>query len=188
MNNEHYLKKIFSRYIGSDYTLKSQDLKKENETVCLIAEVLDFANFVEQNSFQYVGVLMNKYYAICAQEIMHNQGSVDNFCGKNVIGLFGLYEQDENAGERACKSGMQIYEALKNELNLGVGICSGRIIYGEFGNDKRATITGFGLPINCANKLAGVDSKINICETIAGLIPEELRRGNAVRVGKHISG
>lgn len=112
MNNEHYLKKIFSRYIGSDYTLKSQDLKKENETVCLIAEVLDFANFVEQNSFQYVGVLMNKYYAICAQEIMHNQGSVDNFCGKNVIGLFGLYEQDENAGERACKSGMQIYEAM----------------------------------------------------------------------------
>jgi len=39
MNNEHYLKKIFSRYIGSDYTLKSQDLKKENDVHLVLADL-----------------------------------------------------------------------------------------------------------------------------------------------------
>lgn len=185
MSNDNYFKKTFSRYVGSNYTLKSESLKKESKITCLIAGILDYENFVLQNSLHYVGVLMDEYYAICAQEIMCNQGSVDNFCGKKVIGFFGLYEQNDTAEERACKSAIQIYEVLKNKLDLGFGICSGRVIYGEFGNDKRAIVTSFGAPINCATQLSEVDSKINICATIVSLIPEKLQLHNAIQVVKH---
>lgn len=181
MSIGNYLKKISLRYTGSNYTLK-ESLKKESSVTCLVARIFDFENFVLQNSLQHVGVLMDKFYTGCAQEMMCNHGSVNNFCGNNVIGFFGLYEQEEMGEERACKSAIQIYESLRSKMDLGFGICSGQIIHGEFGNNKRAIVTGFGLPINCASQLSEVDSKINICDTIVSLIPDELQRYNAIRV------
>lgn len=196
---ERRVHKVFSQYINNvviDKLLEELPLenkKKEAQIVCFVTEILNYDELYFKYDLTQLGMLIDNYYALVARMIIKNHGDVNCFCGKNIISFYGIFKQV--AEKEVIKGAIEIFKVLKdinspNEttpLTIGIGICSGKVIHGNFGDiEQRVTYTAFGLPINCAMKLAHKKPGINICETVAQLVPENLLECNTIYVVKHL--
>lgn len=186
--------RAFSRYAGK--TAESASERQRVRGVCLVTQLLNYNELYSVADLEDIAVVMNGYYGIVSRAVMRHDGDVDQFSIGSVITFFGVHRNATEATQNAVNSGLEAYEGLVRHgafathlsIAVGIGICGGEMIYGEFGDADRATVTGFGAPINCAGRLSNKSAGINVCETVAKRLPKDLLQGVAVRVCAHEGG
>ncbi len=130
--------------------------------ICMSVFMRNFEEITNKRSLQDIAKLMQQFYGLIASATTDFNADIDRFCHNQVLIYF---KHDINhAEDHAIKCGHNIISNFHNydeSLDIGVGICKGEIIYGIFGSETRATVTGFGPVVNTSIELSKNKSGVN---------------------------
>jgi adenylate cyclase len=120
-----------------------------------IAEARDPAETIE---------LLNDYYTLMMDAITGEGGIVSMIAGDGLMAIFGAPVPRDHHRQAAVLAARQMVELIrlfndeqaargKVQIQIGVGIASGRVVAGYAGTHQRATYTCVGDTVNVAARL-----------------------------------
>ena len=143
----------------------------------LFTDIRGFTSMCEGRPAKEVVNLLNHYLELEAQIIIKNHGDIDKFAGDEMMAFFSGARKEYNA----CKAAMEIRTAMREEqkrslekgktiVSMGIGINSGKVVFGSVGSRTRMDFTSIGDTVNLAARLEGANkaygSKAIISEAV----------------------
>ena len=142
---------------------------REVESICCVTSLPGFDELCMSGDFKRIERILNEYYAQVADAVLQSDGDLNRFAGATTVSFYlpRRTTRDKQALVTRVVSDLdQVAAKLERAVGvrIGVGLCSGTLLYGRFGSADRATVTGFGRPLICATRLADKGGGINLCE------------------------
>lgn len=172
----------------SHSTLKNADKDGtssiQKELTFLFTDIRGFTSMCEGMEPDSVVHILNKYLNLETQIILKNHGDVDKFVGDEMMAFF----EGPNKELNACKAAMEIRQAMMEEkdirvskgqhvVEIGIGINTGKVVFGSVGARDRMDFTSIGDTVNLAARLEGANkaysSKSIISEAVYNQIKNE---------------
>jgi adenylate cyclase len=154
---------VVNRIIGSlDSTSGYELTAAEREATILFSDITGFSAFTEQTPPHEVALLLNRYFTLMTEIVFSHQGTLDKYIGDAIMAVFGapFPQQDHaaRAAEVALKMQNKVAELnekgdLGTELEIRIGINTGKVIAGDIGSPKRIDYTVLGTSVNIASRL-----------------------------------
>lgn len=157
-----------------------KDIKKtttSRELCFLFTDIRGFTTLCEGKQPKDVVEILNRYLDIEAEIILNNGGDIDKFVGDEMMAFFAGPKKEYNA----CKAAMEIRAAMRAQqemaladgsdyISMGIGINTGRVVFGSVGARSRMDFTSIGDTVNLAARLEGANkaygSKAIITEAV----------------------
>ena len=163
------------------------------QCICLVTHICEYKDFCINSDLGRVASVMDTYYSQTASIIMRNGGVVDRFCDDKIVSFYGIHDQKFPPADRIVETGIEIVTSFEQMLQLpkgevmklGVGICAGTVIYGEFGSRERATVTAFGSTVICSGRLGENSPGVNVCRRIAENVSNNILQKGFGRIMEH---
>ncbi len=143
----------------------------------LFTDIRGFTTLCENKPPKEVVEILNHYLDIETEIILNNGGDIDKFVGDEMMAFFSGPKKEYNA----CKAAMEIRAAMREQqqlalteggdvIQMGIGINSGKVIFGSVGSQTRMDFTSIGDTVNLAARLESANkaygSKAIITETV----------------------
>ena len=150
----------------------------------MFCDIRSFTTIAEGQEPAETIELLNDYYTLMMDAITGEGGIVNQIVGDGLMAIFGAPVPREDHPQAAVLAARQMIDLIrlfneeqaardKVEIQIGVGIASGRVIAGYTGTLHRATYTCVGDTVNVAARLESHTKVLN--RPI--LIDDETRRG-----------
>lgn len=157
-----------------------KDVKKattSRELCFLFTDIRGFTTLCEGKKPQDVVEILNHYLDIETEIILNNGGDVDKFVGDEMMAFFSGPKKEYNA----CKAAMEIRAAMRAQqemaladgsdfISMGIGINTGKVVFGSVGARSRMDFTSIGDTVNLAARLESANkaygSKAIITEAV----------------------
>jgi adenylate cyclase len=150
----------------------------------LFCDIRSFTTITEAREPAETIELLNDYYTLMMDAINGESGIVNQMVGDGLMAIFGAPLPREDHRRAAVVAARQMIDLVrlfnedqaardKLQIQIGIGIASGRVIAGYTGTHHRATYTCVGDTVNIAARLEAHTKVVN--RPI--LIDEETRRG-----------
>ncbi|HLU10032.1 MAG TPA: adenylate/guanylate cyclase domain-containing protein, partial [Oceanobacillus sp.] len=121
----------------------------------LYADMRDSTAWAESTSPEEFVATSNEFFSRMADVIFKYGGTLDKFVGDQVIGLFGTPIELPDHAQRAARAALEmitVHDTYQRELQqhgrglpeIGIGLCSGEVISGEFGSPIKTEFTAMG--------------------------------------------
>jgi adenylate cyclase len=99
-------------------------------------------------------------------------GTLNKFMGDGILAIFGAPVSYGNDAERAVKTALLMMDRLaqfnrkqvelgRPELNIGIGINTGRVVVGNIGSTERMEYTAIGDTVNVASRLDALNKELD---------------------------
>ena len=143
---------------------------EEQELTAMFSDIRGFTSISEAMAPVALVELLNEHLSEMTDVIFQYWGTLDKYIGDSVMAFWGApYPQLDHA-ERACKAGIAMLKALevlhvqwkaqgKPQLNIGIGINTGRMLVGNMGSKRRFNFTIMGDNVNLASRLEGLNKE-----------------------------
>lgn len=166
-----------------------QAAEKENkktsssrELCFLFTDIRGFTSLCENKSPKDVVDLLNDYLELETEIILNNGGDIDKFVGDEMMAFFAGPKKEYNA----CKAAMEIRTAMYAQhqksladgseyINLGIGINTGKVVFGSVGSKSRMDFTSIGDTVNLAARLEGANKAYGSKAIITEAVFEKLK-------------
>ena len=168
------IKNTFSRYVSSDVIneilsnpnkLKLGGEKKE--LTILFSDIRGFTTISEKLSPEELVNLLNQYLTLMTDIIMESGGVVDKYIGDAIMAFWGAPLREPAHAKKACQVALEMIKKLEKkrkdwrkefgvDLNIGIGLNTGKVIIGNMGSEKRFDYTVMGDSVNLASRLEGL--------------------------------
>ncbi len=178
--------KILSNMV--DPTIVSEALKDldalkkggEKEITAFFSDVAGFSTISEQLSSIELAALLNEYLSAMTIILKENKGTLDKYIGDAIVGIFGAPIERPNHFLEAAKASLEMLDKLAElkqywkehnkyipdaqEMNIRIGLNTGKAKVGFMGTDNLASYTMMGDTVNLAARLeaAGKDYGVSI--------------------------
>jgi adenylate cyclase len=132
------------------------------EATVLFADLRGFTALSRESSSEEVSRLLDTFYDECAAAIWEHDGLLNKTIGDAVMAIFNFpIHRDDHAAQalHAARAIQQRYRAIKAaaprgsnqvpRMEIGIGIDSGTVRFGEFGHAVRE-LTAIGTVVNTA--------------------------------------
>lgn len=137
--------------------------KYVNATV-LFADIRSFTSYSEKEDPAEIIELLNNYFALMFDAITGHHGTVNQMVGDGLMAIFGAPIPREGHREESVRAALEMMslldgfnqeQALRNrtQIEIGIGIATGRMIAGYTGTQHRATYTCVGDTVNLAKRI-----------------------------------
>lgn len=134
------------------------------ELTFLFTDIRGFTTLCEGLNPKEVVSILNHYLDLETQIILNNNGDVDKFVGDEMMAFFSGPRKEQNA----CRAAMQIREVMVQErekrlkegkpvISIGIGINTGKVVFGSVGAKTRMDFTSIGDTVNLAARLEGAN-------------------------------
>ena len=134
------------------------------DATVMFSDIRSFTSIAEAQSPADTIELLNDYYTLMFEAIGGHGGVVNQMVGDGLMAVFGAPVPSADHAERAVLSALEMLEMVgmfnaersarqKVQIQIGVGIASGRVIAGFTGTQNRATYTCVGDAVNLAARL-----------------------------------
>ena len=163
---------VFEKLIGKK-SLSTFDLDKEEfkpghgirrKAVSLMVDLRGFSQLSYQIETDLILSHLAKYQKIVAEVIFDNNGSIDKYLGDGVLAHFGAVAIDPAYAASSLKAAEQLFHRLESwrketvmksnlNINFGIAMAVGEVIFGVIGHEERMEITTLGESVNLSAKL-----------------------------------
>lgn len=158
------LKSIFKLYLSPEVLEKilSQpkllNLKGEEvEITIMFTDISGFTKFSQRFPPETVVKYLNEYLDMMSNFIFENRGTLDKFIGDAVMAIYGAPVKCDDHPLRALDTAIKIIEeSKKKELQVKIGINTGKVILGNVGTQIRVQYTAVGDAVNLASYLESI--------------------------------
>jgi class 3 adenylate cyclase len=137
---------------------------KHVEASAMFCDIRSFTTIAEAREPAETIELLNDYYLLMMDAIGGEGGIVNQIVGDGLMAIFGAPVSREDHRQAAVLAARQMVELIrlfndeqaaqgKVQIQIGVGIASGRVVAGYTGTQSRATYTCVGDTVNVAARL-----------------------------------
>ncbi len=189
------VRRAFGRYVSEEVATRilqsPEGLElggEEREVTILMSDLRGFTALIARLAPQHVVALLNLYLEAMVEVISRYGGTIDEIIGDAILVLFGapLPSEDHAAKAVACGLAMQLAMADVNqrlkakgatELEMGIGINTGRVIVGNIGSLRRTKYAAVGFNVNLAGRIESFTTggQVLISESTRAAIQSPLR-------------
>lgn len=132
----------------------------------LFTDIRGFTTLCEDMEAKDVTAMLNYYLDLETKIIFNNGGDIDKYVGDEVMAFFSGPKKEINA----CKAALELRTAMrqaqleaikagKETVSIGIGINSGKVVFGPVGSKTRKDYTSIGDTVNLAARLEGVNKE-----------------------------
>jgi adenylate cyclase len=113
--------------------------------------------------------VINRYLTAMTDAVVAHGGTLAGFRGDGLLALFGVPLAQPDHADRALAAAREMAgprlaavnaslreEGLAEDLEIGIGVCSGEVMAGNVGSDQRMEYTAIGDAANVASRLEGL--------------------------------
>jgi len=206
-------RRVLERYVAPqlvDYIMSNLSALQlsgtKRELTILISDVRNFTTMTEKADPEELIHLLNDYLEAMTEIIFKHNGIVDKFIGDGILAYWGAFTPDKNHAEQASLAALEMIEQLKilngrwqkegkEPISIGIGINTGKVVFGNIGKGKKIEFTVIGDAVNFAAKLekhnkdektrALVDANTYALAERQGYVPPAVRER---RTGRPVGG
>ena len=153
-------KEVADDLLTSGFSLGGQYV----EASAMFCDIRSFTTISESREPSETIELLNDYYLLMMDAITGEGGIVNQIVGDGLMAIFGAPVPREDHRQAAVLAARQMVELIrlfneeqaardKVQIQIGVGIASGRVVAGYTGTQNRATYTCVGDTVNVAARL-----------------------------------
>ncbi len=130
----------------------------------LFSDIRGFTSLSEKLPPETVVQVLNEYFSEMTPILFEHRGLLDKYMGDNLMALFGVPYESEEAAVNAVKTAIAMQKRLrelnvplkekaKAEISVGIGINFGTGTVGYIGSKERTDYTAVGDVVNLAARL-----------------------------------
>jgi len=171
---------LFGQYVPSELV---EEMAKHPESVSmegesremtiLFSDVRGFTNIAEGMEPKELSLLMNEFLTPLSRVVYKHRGTIDKYMGDCIMAFWGAPLPDKDHARNAILSGIEMQQALKAlqphfrergwpDIQVGVGINTGRVSVGNMGSEVRVAYTVMGDEVNLASRLEGITKQYGV--------------------------
>ncbi|MDP2829864.1 MAG: adenylate/guanylate cyclase domain-containing protein [Sulfuricellaceae bacterium] len=201
LRNE-FIKKTFGRYMSDEVVeklLDSQDglnLGGQSLTVTVMfSDLRGFSAISEALAPETVVEMLNDYLKVMTHIIFKYSGTINEIMGDGILMLFGAPNMRLDDSDRAIACAIEMQLAMEKvninnrekglpELEMGIGINTGKVIAGNVGSDMRVKYAAVGSNVNLAARVESftVGGQILVTESTLKALSSEVKVGSELVV------
>lgn len=140
---------------------------ESRDMTVLFSDVRGFTSISEGLEPKQLSQLMNEFLTPLTEVIYRHRGTIDKYMGDCIMAFWGAPLPDPDHARNAILAGLEMQQALRElrpkfsarkwpEINVGVGINTGRMSVGNMGSRIRLAYTVMGDAVNLASRLEGI--------------------------------
>jgi len=136
------------------------------EVSVLFSDIRGFTSLSEVASPEQVVAMLNSYFSKQVEVIFAHGGTLDKFIGDAIMAFWGAPVSGENDARAAVSAALAMSAALDAlrgdmgelgaDLEIGIGIHTGRAVVGFIGSNDRLDYTVIGDTVNLASRVEGL--------------------------------
>jgi adenylate cyclase len=130
---------------------------ERREVTVMFVDIRDFTPFAEANTAEDTVARLNALFEIVVPAVVEAGGHVNKFLGDGALAVFGAPNDLANHADAAVNAGLLIHrlvaERFGNELRIGIGINTGKVIAGTIGGGSKLEFTLIGDAVNVAARV-----------------------------------
>lgn len=137
------------------------------EITVMFADIRGFTGLAERITPSALIEMLNTYFTEMSEIVFDHKGAIDKFIGDAFIALFGTPFPLDDHASRAIMTALSMQESMKGlnrdwraqgktTFEIGIGISTGSVIYGNVGSEQRMELTVIGDAVNLACRLSEV--------------------------------
>jgi PAS domain S-box-containing protein len=164
---EKKYRKVIHQYV-SETTYKQiiKSINRENyqfsgrnrELTILFMDIVGFTSLSEKLEPEKVVDLLNAYFSLTSLIIQKNAGDIDKFLGDGVMAIFKEAENSIQAAIDMIQTGQKklnltLQSMELPEIDIRIGINSGKLVQGHIGSEERKDWTVVGDVVNTAYRI-----------------------------------
>ena len=162
---EELLRKFATSEVADDLISSGFELGgKYVVATAMFSDIRSFTTIAESQPPDETIELLNTYYTLMFDAISGHGGIVNQIVGDGLMAIFGAPAPQEDHAAQAVRAALEMVELVelfnaeqamlgKVQIQIGIGIASGRVIAGYTGTQRRATYTCVGDTVNLAARL-----------------------------------
>ncbi len=145
----------------------TDDMKIVNKNLTfLFTDIRGFTALCEGLPPKQIIEMINHYLEVQTEIILNHNGDIDKFVGDEIMAVFEGQEKELNA----CRASLELRNVLDKDkifrekrkltiVDIGIGINTGPVIYGNVGAKDRKDLTSIGDTVNLASRLEGANKE-----------------------------
>jgi len=175
---KRYLRHAFEHYLNPDVIASIVDdpdgLKLGGERrhlSILFADIVGFTSRAERSEPEPLVALLNVYMTAMTNLILESGGVVDKLMGDGIMAFWGAPVAIANPARAAVDCALKMLRALRElaerderfrDVRIGLGICTGDAVVGNFGGERRFDYSVIGDTVNLASRLEGLTRQFKV--------------------------
>jgi adenylate cyclase len=186
-----YLSPQLVETIMQDFNWASLRAEKRNLTV-LFSDIRGFTSISEKLPPERVVATLNEHLNMMVSVIFKHHGTLDKFVGDCVMAFWGAPLAQANHAELAARAALEMIEGLEKlnrkwqsegrpMLQVGVGINTGEMLFGNIGSEQRMDFTVIGDNVNLGARLESATKELHATIIISDATYQQIRDKAQVR-------
>jgi adenylate cyclase len=173
--------------------LDSFNFKGEKRRLTIFfSDIRSFTTLTEKSDPVELLAQLNEYLEAMTDIIFRYDGIVDKFIGDGIMAHWGAFTPDKPNAKLAAQVALDMMTRLhqmneqwaklgKPALDIGIGLHTGEVIFGNVGTGKKVDFTAIGDSVNLASRLEGANKEYKTHIIVSDATLEELGTGADVK-------
>jgi adenylate cyclase len=188
---ERYVSPQLVRYVMDN--LDSFNFKGEKRVLTIFfSDIRSFTTLTEKSDPAELLAQLNEYLEAMTDIIFRYDGIVDKFIGDGIMAHWGAFTPDRPNAKLAAQASLDMMTRLhemntewvklgKPPLDIGIGLNTAQVIFGNVGTGKKVDFTAIGDGVNLASRLEGANKEYKTHIIISDSTRAELGEAADVR-------
>jgi adenylate cyclase len=167
---EHYLNpEVIASLVDNPEGLKLGGERRH--LAILFSDIVNFTSRTERSDPEPLVALLNTYMTVMTNLILECGGTVDKLMGDGIMAFWGAPAPMKNPARAAIACAIRMMEELRrlaatderfSDMRIGIGICAGEAIVGNFGGERSFDYSAIGDTVNLASRLEGLTRQFKV--------------------------